>query len=202
MTPDKAEDKKREIKLLTIKNIERDGRINYKDVDYVSKDYFEGRREQMGTKQGDILVAITGATIGKVAIFNDNKEVGICGDIAKIRPKNINENVMLSSFLNSRLGQNQIKKYINGSTNFHLSIKDMDKIVVPKLGNQKAIDEVIKNFNKASEKLWELGKTKDTIDKWKGDIYSEIVFKKKRVEEYDKKIKEIIKFLQNIEKME
>lgn len=200
LTPDKAEDKKNEIELLTIKNIESNGRINYKDVDHVSRHYFEDRKEQMGVKRGDILVAITGATIGKVAVFNDDKEVGICGDIAKIRPGKVSDNVMLSSFLKSRLGQNQIRKYINGSTNFHLSVKDMDKIVIPKLENQKAIDEIIKNFGKANEKIWKLEKTRDTIEGWEKEIYSEIIIGNRKAEEYNKKIMDIIKSLQRIEK--
>lgn len=200
LTPSNAKDKKKEVKLLTIKNIESSGRINYKDVAYISRNYFESRKAQMGLEKGDVLVAITGATIGKVAIFNDDEEIGICGDIAKIRPKNKKDSLLIASFLNSTIGQKQIKKYINGSTNFHLSIRDVDKIVIPKLKSQKQLNNTINDFNKAIEKLWKLEDVKKRVEKWKKDIYSEIISGNREIEQYESKVKEIIEFLEKMEK--
>lgn len=203
LTPDKPKDKKKEVKLLTIKNIGRDGRINYVDIDYVSRDYFNDRdrKDKMGVKKGDILIAITGATIGKVAIFDDEREVGICGDIAKIRPKDKKDSVLITSFLNSTLGQNQIKKYINGSTNFHLSIKDIDKIVIPKLENQGRFNSLIDDFDNAIKELWKLEEVKEEIENWKKEIYSETIFGNKKIGRYEKKIKKVIKLLGKMERL-
>lgn len=145
-TPKKSKDKKGDIILLTIKNITRDNKIDYRDLVFVSKKYVNGEdnqnsREYMLLKKGDIIVAITGATIGKIAIFNDNKKVAICSDIAKIETKeNINKKFLIN-FINSSYGQSQIKKLINGSTNFHLSCADIEKVVIP---SPKNIDKIMK----------------------------------------------------------
>jgi len=201
ITPDKSGDKKKEVKLLTIKNIESNGKINYKDIAWVSKDFFVKRKDQMGLDKGDILVAITGATIGKVAIFDDVEEIGICGDIAKIRLVDKKSIMLIASFLNSTLGQNQIKKYKNGSTNFHLSIKDIDKIVIPKVEYQNKLDDIINDFNEIKEKIWQLEETKEDIEKATKNIYSEVIFRNRSIDEYRKEIEELRIIFEKLEKI-
>jgi type I restriction enzyme S subunit len=152
-TPDKLKDKKKEVTLLRIKNITRDNKINYESEDFVSRDYVlkieKNEKNGMLLQKGDIIIAITGATIGKIAIFNEDKEVAICADIAKIRLKGISKNELVINFINSDYGKAQIKKLINGSTNFHLSCSDIEDMVIP---IPKEINKVIK-VNNALENI-------------------------------------------------
>jgi type I restriction enzyme M protein len=196
LTPDK--DGKKEIPLLTIKNIERNGTVNYKDLAYVSKDYFEDRKQQMGVDKGDILLAITGATIGKTAIFNDDKVVAICGDIAKMQPKNKDDIKSIRNFLNSYLGQMQIKKVINGSTNFHLSPKDVDEIVIPELIKKDGFKDVIDDFDIIIQMLDKVVELKEDAEIKKRELIPQLLKTKDSFEEYQKYVKEMKKKLRDL----
>lgn len=191
LTPDKDKDKKKEIPLLTIKNIEWDGTINYNDLAYVSKSYFDDRKQQMGVDKGDILLAITGATIGKTAIFNDNKIIAICGDIAKMQLKNKDDIKLIRNFLNSDIGQIQIKKIINGSTNFHLSPEDVDEIIIPELIKKDDFKNTIDDLDIIIKMLNEVMELKEDIEYKKRELISQSLENEDSFEELQKYIKKI-----------
>ena len=152
----------------------------------------------MGLKNGDIIIAITGATIGKVAVFNDEREIGICGDIAKIRLKDKRHISLVVSFLHSTLGQNQISKYINGSTNFHLSKKDIDRIVIPEFANQKTIDYTIELINLILEEFHRLDKMKKNIDHLRKQLYTDLIINSNTINEHQKKTQKILTLMRCI----
>jgi len=191
LTPDKEKDKKKEIPLLTIKNIQWNGSINYNDLAYVSRNYFMKRKEQMGLEKGDIIIAITGATIGKTAIFNDDKTVAICGDLAKLKPKDKDHSILLANFLMSELGQLQIKKAINGSTNFHLSPTDIETIIMPEFDDEESIKCIMEDFDMIIERLARIEKLKDDIEKKKRDFIPALFTDSSSLKNYKKLIEEL-----------
>ena len=196
--PEKVKDKKEEIPLLTIKNIQHDGTISYQDTAYVSNEYFELRKEAIGLEKGDIIIAITGATIGKLAIFNDDREVAICGDIAKLTPKNEEDSILIANFLESELGQLQIKRTINGSTNFHLSLTDIEEIVMPIIKDKEEIKESLKIMDVMINELRDLNELKLKIEEDKKQIIPSILKDPQKIKEYKKNLEELEKFLENI----
>ncbi len=77
-----------------------------------------------------LVFAITGATIGKVAINNTNEPVAISGDLIGIKPKAISPFYLLV-VLSSPLIQEFCKKDITGATNGHLSIQEFSNYPIP-----------------------------------------------------------------------
>lgn len=81
-------------------------------------------------KKGDLIFVITGATIGKVAVFDFDEEFYLGGDMVKTDIKNVTPLYLLSVLLCS-VGQMQINQRVTGATNKHLSPVDIKSIKIP-----------------------------------------------------------------------
>ncbi|MCC5465769.1 restriction endonuclease subunit S [Pelosinus baikalensis] len=109
---------------------------------------------------GDLLLAITGATIGKIGIVSRSKEVAFSGDLLSLKTKDNIDPYYLLAVISNRIGQSQCQRWITGSTNGHLSPTDVNKIVIPRLAAhlEKSISELLQASIKAcleSEQLLE-----------------------------------------------
>jgi len=80
----------------------------------------------------DLLLALTGATLGKVGINFDIPALYYSGDLLRLRFKGIDP-LYIAAFLRSPIGQDLIWRYQTGSTNRHLAPDDVVKIPVPRL---------------------------------------------------------------------
>lgn len=89
----------------------------------------------------DLLLAITGATIGKIGIVKRYTRLAFSGDLLMLRAKpEINPNYLLLA-LDHRIGQVQFSRWITGSTNGHLAPRDVGRVLVPRL--DESIEEQI-----------------------------------------------------------
>jgi restriction endonuclease S subunit len=130
--------------------------VSIKDIfglDVVSKDSVSRKMTSSGRE--DLLLAVTGATIGKIGINHRYDSLSYSGDILNLK---VNKNKIspwyLLAILNSPVGQTQFNRWITGSTNGHLSPYDVKKIIVPRL--EQAIENKIEADLKTSlEKLQE-----------------------------------------------
>ena len=115
--------------------------------------------------QNDLLLAITGATIGKIGIVKRYKQLAFSGDLLCLRANpEINPHYLLVA-LDHLIGQVQFNRWITGSTNGHLASRDVGRVLVPRL--KEVIEERIaglveeslsKRFE--SEQLLEQAKTR------------------------------------------
>jgi len=129
--------------IIRIKNI-GNNTIDISDVVYIDDDYAK-KQNKFLLKAGDLLIAMTGATVGKVGImpFSDkkfylNQRVG----------KLITENTaFLNSFFNSTYGINQIVNIASGAAQPNISAQQIldIELVVPK---QSVLQLFAQNFNK------------------------------------------------------
>ncbi|MEN5378780.1 restriction endonuclease subunit S [Sphingobacterium kitahiroshimense] len=129
--------------IIRIKNI-GNNTIDISDVVYINDDYAK-KQNKFLLKAGDLLIAMTGATVGKVGImpFSDkkfylNQRVG----------KLITENTaFLNSFFNSTYGINQIVNIASGAAQPNISAQQIldIELVVPK---QSVLQLFAQNFNK------------------------------------------------------
>jgi hypothetical protein len=83
----------------------------------VSKDFHEKKKERASVIKNDILINSTGdGTIGRVAVFNYNFPAVVDGHITIVRFKDPIISWYVAAYLLSKDGQNQIYRYINGSS--------------------------------------------------------------------------------------
>ena len=81
----------------------------------------------------DLLLAITGATIGKVGIVKRYSRLAFSGDLLQLKVnKDVNPYYLLL-VLDHSVGQIQFNRWITGSTNGHLAPRDAGRVLVPRL---------------------------------------------------------------------
>jgi restriction endonuclease S subunit/predicted nucleotidyltransferase len=123
----KHEDKEGEAKILQIRNITLNGDFDLTDILTAKSSSVSGNTK---LKKGELIFVITGATIGKVAVFDLDEEIYLGGDMVKTDVKNVNPLYLLSVLL-SPVGQPQINQHVTGATNKHLSPGDIKSIKIP-----------------------------------------------------------------------
>ena len=157
----KQEEKDGKNPVVQINCINSDGTITLADL-LTAKDIFT--REQK-LEIGDVLVVITGATIGKIAQWNYEGEYFLGGDIVKFQTNSLPDNSFVFHFLRSASMQTEIKRNITGATNGHLGPDDIKHlpIPVPPLDKQKEIADHITNIRQQAQQLKE--KTKEALSK-------------------------------------
>jgi len=144
------------VPLIRVNNINKDGSFNFNELVYISEIKFE-KLKRSAVYPGDILLAKTGATIGKVSIFPKEFEKGlIASSCAKI---SINKNkaytIYVFYFLLSEFGYKQILALSTGATRPTINLNPISKITIPlpPLPEQKKIAEILSTLDTAIEKV-------------------------------------------------
>jgi len=115
--------------------------------------------------QDDLLLAITGATIGKIGIVKRYKQLAFSGDLLCLKANSEISPHYLLAALDHTIGQAQFNRWITGSTNGHLPPRDVGRVLVPRFkeGIEAGIVGLVEeSLNKRveSEKLLNQAKTR------------------------------------------
>ncbi len=103
---------------------------------------------------GDILFAAVGATIGQLAIVQDEiKEANINQNIAavKIKDKKFNP-YFVGLFFASYFGQLQIERLVTGNAQFYLNTEQIKNFIIPSI-NKEEQDKIAKIFKNIPKEL-------------------------------------------------
>jgi restriction endonuclease S subunit len=162
----KQEEKDGECSVIQINSINNDGTISLDDLLTAKPIFYDSQK----LIENDVLVVITGATIGKIAFWNYEGEYFLGGDILKFQANQIADNSFVYNYLRSGLMQTEIKRNITGATNGHLAPSDVAilPIPVPPLAKQKEIAEHITNIRNQAQALKD--KTKELLKKASEEI--------------------------------
>lgn len=95
-------------------------------------------------QKGDVLLSIVG-TIGKLSLVNSEQKATCSCKLAILRPKKEAIGETIATFLTSKYGQNQIKKYTRGAVQMGLILEDMDQLMVP-VFSEKFISKISELF--------------------------------------------------------
>ncbi|HQO06879.1 MAG TPA: restriction endonuclease subunit S [Bacteroidales bacterium] len=147
----KHEEKDGNCSVIQINSITIDGTIVFDDL-LTAKNIF-GREQKL--KVGDVLVVITGATIGKIAFWNYDGDYFLGGDIVKFQTNSLADSAFVFHFLRCSLMQTEIKRNITGATNGHLAPDNILQfpIPVPPLTKQKEIADHITGIRQQAQQL-------------------------------------------------
>lgn len=162
----KQDEKDGEYSVVQINSINADGTIALDDL-LTAKNIFSNQQK---LKVGDVLVVITGATIGKIAFWNYEGDYFLGGDIVKFQTNSLSDNAFVYHFLRCSLMQTEIKRNITGATNGHLAPEDISHlpIPVPPLDKQIVIAEHITSIRQQAQQLKD--KTKEALKKASEEI--------------------------------
>jgi len=113
----------------------------------------------------DLLLAITGATIGKIGIVKHYERLAFSGDLLCLRAAQSIDPHYLLLALDHKIGQVQFNRWITGSTNGHLAPRDVARVLVPRLSSETEarIAELVRSSlakRQESERLLDQAKTR------------------------------------------
>lgn len=162
----KQEEKDGTNKVVQINCIKNDGTILLEDL-LTAKDIFTYEQK---LNSGDVLIVITGATIGKVAYWNYDGEYCLGGDIVKFKTNTLAESSFVFNYLRCITCQTEIKRYITGATNGHLSPEAVNSLLIPlpPRQKQKEIADHITQIRQQAQQLKD--KTKEALAKANREI--------------------------------
>lgn len=145
--------------------------IDFEKVAFVSEEYRLLAKESK-IKKGDILMAMTGATIGKNSFYNTDKEAYLNQRVCSFRVNRNIETKFLGHFISSMFFQDFVQLICGGSAQENISKAQLEifKIIIPPKEEQIAIanyldektqkiDAIVSNIGKQIEILKELRKT-------------------------------------------
>jgi type I restriction enzyme S subunit len=107
------------------------GKISLEDIAYISGETHESMRSSK-VQEGDVLLNITGASIGRSAVFEGTgvKEANVNQHVCIIRPIHYSP-ILLCDYLNSTLGQDQINTLQTGGNRQGLNFQNLRQLQVP-----------------------------------------------------------------------
>lgn len=125
----KDTEKDGDLNVIQINSIAPDGHIDISDL-LTAKEIFTSEQKM---QQNDVLVVITGATIGKIAIWEleENENYYLGGDIVKFQCLEDINPYFVFAWLRCQNSQIEIKRNVTGATNGHLSPSDIGNILIP-----------------------------------------------------------------------
>jgi type I restriction enzyme S subunit len=148
------------IPLIRVDNINKDGSFNPNNLVYITEEKWE-KLKRSAIFPGDILLAKTGATIGKVCLFPEDFEKGLiassCAKISIDPSKAYNRYIFY--FLLSNFGYFQILASATGSTRPAINLTPIGKvkIAIPKnVKEQQKIAEILSTVDEAIQKTNEI----------------------------------------------
>jgi restriction endonuclease S subunit len=157
------------IPLIRVDNINKDGSFNPNNLVYITEEKWK-KLKRSAIFPGDILLAKTGATIGKVCLFPECFEKGlIASSCAKISidPSKAH-NRYIFYFLLSNFGYFQIIALATGSTRPTINLTPIGKvkIAIPKnIKEQYKIVEVLSTIDEAIQKTNEVIAKTERLEK-------------------------------------
>lgn len=134
-----------EIKIVQISNINNDGTIDLSN-NITAKSIYSSKHKLV---KGDVLVVITGATIGKIGFWNYDEEYYLGGDLVKFNTGNYYLNTIYAALLRTLPYQLQIKRCITGATNGHLSLFDIGQLPVPNISDKTVQKRIANQLERA-----------------------------------------------------
>lgn len=161
------------------------GKFNFEDVAYIS-DNINKTMKRSEIKDLDVLLNITGASIGRSHFIplnfppaNVNQHV--C--VLRIKNKTIEKSFFLSLFLNSALGQTQIKKLLGSSNREGLNYSQIReiKIALPCISNNDEFERIYKVLFKIDNLIISKEKSLSKLHSLKTGLMQDLLSGKVRI---------------------
>ena len=130
------------IPIIKIKNIKKDNSIDIEQVDFVSQKIFSLTDKKYYVSNGDILIAMTGATAGKIGVLRSMNTFLLNQRVAKFMPKQYYYEFLWCHMTNPDL-QNFFFKLADGTAQPNMSSEQIanTNLLIPSL-------EIIRKFSK------------------------------------------------------
>jgi type I restriction enzyme S subunit len=173
------------IPLLRSQNIHFDG-LRLDDVVYITEEINKGMLGSV-VKNHDVLLNITGASIGRVTYVEKLDNANVNQHVCIIRPETVDYK-FLSYYLTSRIGQDQIFSSQMGTSREGLNFEQISNFIIlyPPKDEQKKISSYLdKNTSVINQAMLKIEENINLLEEYKKSLIHHVVTGKVDVREVD-----------------
>ena len=136
------------VQVVKIKNIQSDTTVNMTEADCVPEEILTERLAKFLLSDGDILLAMTGATAGKVGKLRTNQRALLNQRVAKLVPVTVDEGFFWS-VVSSQDYQDYFFKLADGAAQPNMSGGQIEKVAIPfpPLSTQRRIASTLSTYD-------------------------------------------------------
>ncbi len=137
---------------VTSKNIRRGG-IEFKDDQFVDKEFHESIYKRCDTIKGDVLLTKDGANTGTATLNSLEEEVSLLSSVCLIRANpELTSNEYLCQYINSDIGNLNLINQMTGTAITRLTLTTLNKIKVP-IPSKAQQEQIVSKLNKIDNSI-------------------------------------------------
>lgn len=141
--------------------------IDFSSLLLLREDIHNGIMKNSQLKKGDLLIAIVGATIGKIGVFKYDSEANINQAVCAVRLKRTLDPYYVQAFFQTSIGQKIIERIKRPVARANINLEEVGNLPIPLLDIVRQ-NEIVELINKAyiqkQEKEKEAQQLLDSID--------------------------------------
>lgn len=148
------------------------GEVDFDNLLYIKREIHNTRMKSSKVQEGDIMIAIVGATIGQVGIYHSSREANINQAIALVRLKEGYNPEYIKEVIKSSIGQLNLDRFKRPVARANINLEEISSmhIPVPEIGDQNKIVESVVSIRQQAKQLQKEGvelleKAKQEIEK-------------------------------------
>ena len=136
-------------------NINPDNKIDFDSLLYVKPEIHNKKLKSSQLKKGDLMIAIVGATIGQVSIYENDREANINQAIALIRLDEQVNSEYAKEFLYSKIGQIQLDRIKRPVARANINLDEVGslQIIYPSKDKQNEMVGKIRKIRARAKEL-------------------------------------------------
>ena len=124
-----------------------DNTIDFENVIQIKREVHNGLMKNSQLKNGDVLIAIVGATIGKIGVYTYDYEANINQAICAVRLKSINP-LFVQYFYQTSIGQTLLNRIKRPVARANINLEEIGSLPIPVV-DKEFEDKIIENINNA-----------------------------------------------------
>lgn len=163
-------DSKHGVAFIRSGNIDIMGEVDFDNLLYIKREVHDTRMKSSKVQEGDIMIAIVGATIGQVGIYHSSREANINQAIALVRLKEGYNPEYIKEIIKSSIGQLNLDRLKRPVARANINLEEISSMLipVPEIEIQNEIVKSIVSIRQQAKQLQIEGK--EMLEKTKQEI--------------------------------
>lgn len=112
-------------------NIDIMGEVDFDNLLYIKREVHDTRMKSSKVQEGDIMIAIVGATIGQVGIYHSSREANINQAIALVRLKDGYNPEYIKEVIKSSIGQLNLDRLKRPVARANINLEEISSMLIP-----------------------------------------------------------------------
>lgn len=138
-------------------NIDIMGDVDFDNLLYVKREIHDTRMKSSQVQEGDIMIAIVGATIGQVGIYHSTREANINQAIALVRLKDGYNSEYIKEVIKSSIGQLNLDRLKRPVARANINLEEISSMLIP-VPEIDVQNEIVKSIVSIREQAKQLKK--------------------------------------------